>query len=144
MKSIKQTVSIMLIALCAAFLDVHGAGYGDWLKNIGEAKRLALANNRPLLVFFKFGTDCEYCEKLWNQAANTTAFLNFAAANKLVLCVEESASVYTSVRSIYKSKCDDLSDAPFFLLFKVNAGASMTKTGVSAYSSTEVTLPPRS
>jgi len=57
----------------------------DWIKNIEEAKELALKNDKPIVLVFSGSDWCAPCIKLDKQVFTTDEFKKYAGDNYVLL-----------------------------------------------------------
>ena len=68
------------------FMLVTSFGFSqDWIKNIEEAKELALKNDKPILLVFSGSDWCAPCMKLDKQVFSTEEFRQYATENYVLL-----------------------------------------------------------
>ena len=138
-----------LVLLLFSQLAIHShaaTNESEWVgklftySTIGEAKRHALENDRPLLVIVGMKV-CEACDSFDDRILKTTDFLNFAKTNKLVLCeVRESTSdLILRVKKDYKSIVT-FGSTPFVFLFKVKSNATFVNSNAAALAPEQVDL----
>ena len=68
------------------FMLVTSFGFAqDWVKNIDEAKELALKNDKPIVLVFSGSDWCAPCMKLDKQVFSTGEFKQYASENYVLL-----------------------------------------------------------
>jgi len=76
----KKTFTIVLLMVSIQFTFSQ-----DWIKNIEEAKGLAMKNDKPIILVFSGSDWCAPCIKLDKQIFATDEFKKYAGDNYVLL-----------------------------------------------------------
>ena len=89
----KRLLLLVVMALAGvAYPEYTWDKYGEWEKvtdspsRVNEAKRAAIADQRPMLVLYtREGGDCAHCQALWNAAFADGRWNAYAKEKKIIL-----------------------------------------------------------
>ena len=131
----------LYLILISSLPLLHATEYawGTWLSNAATAKRIALENNRPIIIVIG-SENCSICDKFDNYIITSQEIRNFAIKNKLVL-VEKKGYISTVVYQDWIAKITENNyKPPFILIAKVKEDANLINNDSSAFSSSEIEL----
>ncbi|NMA48146.1 MAG: hypothetical protein GX945_16450, partial [Lentisphaerae bacterium] len=111
-----------------------------WLHSPAEAKALAHAHNRPILLILGDAI-CAHCDSL-DKVINTVQMLSYAKSKKLVLLHSRINNVDLRLQIIadYRSLCKMGSSYPYLFLFKVKDDVTPAQLASNTLSPDEVSL----
>jgi len=138
-------VSLVILLLTFAGIPALFSqnAWGTWhtgINSLAAAKKMALDNNRPLLVVAG-AVNCAHCDSLEKKVLHTAEFLNYAKEKKIVLFECRDLQKLTDGLNVnYGRDCGMSKTYPYSFLFKVNPDANVTTSDWKSLHPSEVTL----
>jgi protein disulfide-isomerase len=86
MKKLKMLIAAVLL-LCS-WLSISAADHSLWMKNFDQAKKTAVVQNKPLLVYFTGSDWCPWCIKFDEEVFSKQKFLDYLKDNFIPVVID--------------------------------------------------------
>ena len=117
-----------LLLLFILFFTLNIAQSQTWLTDFGEAKKIALKENKKILISFQGSDYCANCKKLNNDLWPKSEFIEFANKNYILVKAEFPRKKKNRLPKEQQEKNNKLAEAynrngyfPFIVILDKNA-----------------------